>query len=80
MDLLEQETCSQSDDTRLIPLTQGQFAQISTEDFERVSQFKWYAKWNTCTRSFYAVRTEWLEETGWTRNRHVSMARFILGL
>ena len=80
MDLLEKETCSQSDDTRLIPLTQGQFAQISTEDFERVSQFKWYAKWNTCTRSFYAVRTEWLEETGWTRNRHVSMARFILGL
>ena len=28
---------------RLIKLTKGYFAQVDDEDFERVSQFKWFA-------------------------------------
>ena len=38
-----------------IPLTQGQVALIDDEDYELVSQYKWYAQWNPDTQSFYAV-------------------------
>ena len=38
-----------------IPLTQGQVALIDDEDYELVSQYKWYAHWNPDTQSFYAV-------------------------
>ena len=37
-----------------IPLTQGQVALIDDEDFELVSQYKWYAHWDPHTKSFYA--------------------------
>lgn len=40
--------------TRLIPLTQGQFAIVDEEDFERLSKFKWYAMKRPNT--FYARR------------------------
>jgi len=40
--------------TRLIPLTQGQFAIVDEEDFDRLSQFKWYAFKRPNT--FYARR------------------------
>ncbi len=29
-----------------IPLTQGQLAMVDDEDYERVSQYKWYAHWH----------------------------------
>jgi len=32
------------DGSRLIPLTNGHVAIVDVEDFERVNQFKWYAK------------------------------------
>lgn len=35
-------------------LTQNQAAFVDDEDFERVSQFKWRASWNSSTKSFYA--------------------------
>lgn len=40
-----------------IQLTRGQVAFIDDGDFEMVSRFKWYASWNTCTKSFYAKTT-----------------------
>lgn len=40
-----------------IKLTQGQFAIVDNEDFERVNQFKWCASWSKTTLSFYAMRT-----------------------
>lgn len=39
-----------------IPLTQGQVAIVSDEDYEDLSQFKWFAYYSTFTRSFYAKR------------------------
>lgn len=37
-----------------IPLTQGQFALVDDEDFERINQYKWYALWAPGIRSYYA--------------------------
>lgn len=41
---------------KLIPLTQGQFAQVNDEDFEWLNQWKWTADKSYST--FYAVRIE----------------------
>lgn len=38
-----------------IELTQGQVALIDDEDLEVVSKYKWHARWDPCTKSFYAV-------------------------
>lgn len=40
-----------------IPLTQGQVALVDDADYEWVSQWRWYAHWSRCTKSFYAERT-----------------------
>jgi hypothetical protein len=46
-----------------IPLTQNQVALIDDEDFELVSQYKWYAGWDSHTKSYYAC-TKIKKETG----------------
>src|SRR5262245_57149251 len=40
---------------REISLTQGKIAFVDDEDFERISAFKWSARWNKSTQSYYAV-------------------------
>ena len=60
-----------------IPLTQGQFALVDDDDFEELSQFKWYAQWNPHTQSFYAMRNIRLTNGKPATER---MARRILGL
>jgi hypothetical protein len=81
MNLFEQEPALSSDDTRLIPLTQGQFAKVDACDYERISAFKWFAHWSKTSRSFYAVRSIYLgggkEKPG---VRQEAMARVIEGL
>ncbi|KKN33958.1 hypothetical protein LCGC14_0798400 [marine sediment metagenome] len=39
-----------------IPLSQGQFAIIDDEDYTEISQYKWYARLNPHTQSYYAQR------------------------
>lgn len=39
-----------------IPLTQGQVAIVDESDYAWLSQWKWHAHWNPCTKSFYAQR------------------------
>ena len=53
-----------------IPLTQGQFAIVDDEDFERVSKLKWYAAKKRST--FYAQREH--------KKTCLKMHRFILGI
>jgi hypothetical protein len=57
-----------------IPLTQGKFALVDDEDFERVSRFKWHA--HKDTRTWYARRTLWVGNKNVTQRMHV----FITGL
>lgn len=59
-----------------IQLTKGQVALIDDEDFDRVSQFKWYANWSKTTKFYYAER---IKRKGKARICY-SMHRFILGL
>ena len=61
---------------RLIPLTQGQFAKVDVEDFESLSQHKWFAIWNPHTQSFYAVR----HDNSKPNRPFIQMHRVILGL
>jgi len=41
---------------REIPLTQGQIAIVDASDYECLSQWKWFAKWDDHTQSYYACR------------------------
>ena len=59
-----------------IPLTQGKFALVDDEDFEYLSQWKWYAKKTTNRRGFYAVRTD--TSNGRKNTKAVVMHRFLM--
>lgn len=59
-----------------IQLTQGQVATVDDKDFDWLSQWKWYAQWNSCINNYYATRP--IQVRGKTRS--MSMARQILGL
>ena len=60
-----------------IPLTQGQYTIVDDDIYEYLNQFKWYALWNSHTKSFYAVRKEKWKNGKW---HIIPMAREILGL
>jgi len=53
---------------RLIPLTQGRFAIVDAEDYDRLSQHKWHVM--KCRRSEYAVR--------FSCRKHILMHRVLL--
>ena len=67
---------SPSEEYRLIPLTQGQFAKVSVEDFDWLSRFSWQAHWKADAQRFYGRRT--YRKDG--KLRAVAMHRFIMGL
>ena len=67
-----------SEDYRLIPLTQGQFAKVSAHRFEEINSFKWMANWSIHTKSFYAKRNRKPDDRGIRGS--ISMARVVLGL
>ena len=43
-------------DYRTIQITQGQKVIIDAELYEKYNSFKWHARWNNHTQSFYAMR------------------------
>lgn len=59
---------------KLVPLTQGQFAKVDDEDFERLLSYKWQAK--KYRKTFYAARSI-RTQTG--KQKTLSMHRFIMG-
>ena len=60
-----------------IQLTQNKVAWVDNEDFERVSQHKWYARLNISNGRWYAQRSLCLANGKWSPQY---MHRFILGL
>lgn len=61
---------------KLIPLTQGQFAKVDDEDFERIKNMGWCALWSKEGRTFYACVT--IRENGLQRTAR--MHREIMGI
>ena len=57
--------------SKKIPLTQGKFAIVDDEDYERVNQYKWCA-FKSAYGVYYAMRFE--------NKKNIPMHRFILGL
>ncbi len=55
-----------------IKLTKGQFATVDAFLFDWLSEYKWQAQWNPCTRSYYA--------RGQVNGRPILMHRLILGI
>ena len=41
---------------KIIQLSQGRFALVDDEDYEWLSQWKWYANYDPDTKGYYAVR------------------------
>ncbi len=61
-----------------IPLTQGKFALVDDEDYERLVFFKWFAyKSKNSTKSWYARRNT---ELGNPNRKCISMHRAVLGI
>lgn len=58
-----------------IQLTQGKFAIIDEEDWERVNQYKWYAKRGTQT--WYAARTE-SKRVNKIRDKTIRLHQFLM--
>jgi len=82
---LARDRCQRGEETALapdgairIPLTQGQYATVSAEDYPRVSGHRWYAHWVPPTRSFRAVRMT--RDRGGPRDSLEFMHRVIMGV
>jgi hypothetical protein len=63
--------------SRLIGLTQDQFAIVDDEDYGDLIRFKWYASWSPITQSFYAQRNMILSDG---RKTTEQMSKRILGI
>jgi hypothetical protein len=60
-----------------IPLTQGQFAIVDDEDFEYLSQFKWYAQKSRKAGMYYAKRHITMKNS---RRAHLPMQNVIMNV
>lgn len=67
----------QTSEYREIPLTQGQVAIVDAEDYEILSQYKWWAQYDPHVKGHYAVTQIKRGPKDWPR---VPMHRMILGL
>lgn len=61
---------------KLIPLTQGKFAQVDDEDYEWLNKFKWHAIKNR-ESTWYALNSAYI---GNYKIAHIAMHRMIMGL
>ena len=61
---------------KTIKLTKGQVALVDDEDYEKLSQWKWYAQYRKGTGCYYAIRSDYSGDS----QKSVYMHRYILGL
>lgn len=61
--------------TKEIQLTQGQVALVDDWRFEELNQDKWHARWNSGTKSFYAVRVE--DQSNGSNGTNIWMHRLV---
>lgn len=62
----------------VIPLTQGQYAIVDSEDFDVLDTYNWYAQYSKNSDTFYALRSTWSK--GANIREVESMHRFIMGV
>ena len=63
---------------REIELTQGQKALVDDEDYEFISQWKWYAQWHPKLHGYYAARHTRVAEHGpGGKQRTINMHRVV---
>lgn len=60
---------------KLIPLSQGQFAQVDDDIYRFLIHWKWSAKYDKHTKTYYAFRAFWVNKKCY----QVLMHRFIFG-
>ncbi len=58
---------------RRIPLTQGKYAIVDPEDFQRLNKYKWHA--NKAKNTYYAIRRIHIGKNKW---KHIKMHREII--
>jgi hypothetical protein len=79
MNLNEQATQPTEPSYRLIQLSQGLFAKVDAADFDWLMQWKWHARFNKNTNSFYAVRVVTLTPGRKGKKKSTWMHREIVG-
>jgi hypothetical protein len=68
-----------NDEIRYIPLTHGLYAIVDAQDYEKLSQHKWYARFHESGKTVYAARTtSYRDQSGRLRSRMILMHREIM--
>ncbi len=61
---------------KTIPLTKGQFTVVDDDIFDELIKYKWQAKYNKCTQSYYAAGYVYFKGKSYTTRMH----RIIMGI
>lgn len=60
--------------SKLIPLTQGQFAIVDDEDYQELMKYRWYAHYDKSSKGYYAGRGDYSGE----KRKDIKMHRQII--
>lgn len=63
---------------KLIKLTKNQFAKVSDADFDYLNRWKWLARWNPITNSFYVFRVEHPLQASGKRKQEVTFMHRVI--
>lgn len=74
----EQPPKPPNDEIRYIPLTHGLYATVDAQDYEKLSKYRWHARFDKTGRNVYAARLCCYRENGKLVRRIIAMHREIL--
>jgi hypothetical protein len=63
-----------------VKITQGQYAIVDPEDYEKIKDVKWYAMKNQTTGNFYAARTEYKKVGSKVLQSVILLSRLVMGI